>query len=486
MRTSHKILILILLFVASKLSASIDKANKYYQKNKTKEKYDIAIMSNLYKKKLYFSAAHYSRKHLLSDHKIKKNIEYLDHMLEKLILRTGTIAFVDLPVSALTKYPSKSLNFILGLKYFKQARYKNAIKTLEKLGEEHRFSPEALFITGTSLSLQNKYEKAIKVYRNCFLSARLLSEQAKDDRLKRYYTILKESCVIHQARLEYKRGNFQLAQKMYKHIPTKSYRWPYIILEQAWAAYVNTDYNRSLGLLVTYKSPLLESYFMPEAAVLRALNYLKLCLWHDSLQVIHEYYQTYKKHSDALKKMILPHKQSHTYFVNLVNNKDKSSIKNPFIRNLTTQIKKKIKYNIELHQYKSIKKEIKAVKAYRKQKDSELLKYLTKRLQREKNWRLKKINHFAKKEMFRFLNEMHKNSFEMVNVKLEILFLQRDLIYDDKKLTSTRARGSHDNVKRQDDQHFYTFRGAFWADELGDYSFGLKSNCKRQESQNAK
>jgi len=67
----------------------------------------------------------------------------------------------------------------------------------------------------------------------------------------------------------------------------------------------------------------------------------------------------------------------------------------------------------------------------------------------------------------------------MFNIKLEISSLKRDLVYSNKELVSDRSRGSLENVKRTDRQHFFTFNGEFWGDELGEYSFGLKSNCQR-------
>jgi hypothetical protein len=73
-------------------------------------------------------------------------------------------------------------------------------------------------------------------------------------------------------------------------------------------------------------------------------------------------------------------------------------------------------------------------------------------------------------------------SYEMFNIKLEIMSKKRDLVYSSKKLISDRGRGSFDNVKRSSEQHFWTFDGAFWADELGEYSFGLKSNCETVEN----
>ena len=90
----------------------------------------------------------------------------------------------------------------------------------------------------------------------------------------------------------------------------------------------------------------------------------------------------------------------------------------------------------------------------------------------------KLINRHALEYVYYFLNSIHYFSYEMFNLKLEIISKKKDLIYENKKLASSRAIGSFDQVKQDKYEFFYKFNGEFWADELGDYSFGLKNNCK--------
>ena len=80
--------------------------------------------------------------------------------------------------------------------------------------------------------------------------------------------------------------------------------------------------------------------------------------------------------------------------------------------------------------------------------------------------------------MFDFINQMNKFSRELLKLRLEIISKQKHLVYSNKSLVSDRGRGSSDNVNRKATEQFYDFFGEFWADELGSYSFGLKSNCK--------
>jgi hypothetical protein len=141
-----------------------------------------------------------------------------------------------------------------------------------------------------------------------------------------------------------------------------------------------------------------------------------------------------------------------------------------------TQIRKKVKFSIDLVSYKKVQNELKYIKRL---PTSKLKDFMEGELKETLRWRTTHLNHYIKKQMFDFVNEIHKFSYEMFNIKLEILARKRDLVWDNKKLISDRSRGSHENLKRESDEHFYDFRGEFWADELGDYSFGLKSNCEK-------
>ena len=90
----------------------------------------------------------------------------------------------------------------------------------------------------------------------------------------------------------------------------------------------------------------------------------------------------------------------------------------------------------------------------------------------------KKINAYIKREIFTFINEIHKHSYSMFNLKLELLTMKREEIYTENEVVNGRSRGSAKNIKRKADQYFFDFNGSFWADELGDYSFGLENKCK--------
>lgn len=453
--------------------ASVNRAEKIYFSNKNISNRSEAVTYELMRSKYYFSASIFAKERLIEDKPLDERFE---EALTTLILKTGTSTFMPLNEQILGKHKSQAMSFILGVKQFHKKRYKSAVKALNNVKRGHRFAPEKYMMTGSSLNFLGQYSEATKAYKNCMRTSEVSAASANHEKLKRYYDILAESCLIHMARMEYKRNDYKKAVQSYQDIPKTSYRWPSLLLEKAWGNYYLEDYNRTLGLLVTYKSPLLRSYFYPEAEVLTALTYFRLCLYDDSLKTIEQYHEVYKSRSDQLKSILVKYKRSHTFFLKMMMQPiEKLEKKNPFIRNLMTQTRKKIKFNLDLANYKKVSNEYKYLKT---KKQTPFIKKLREAVGRSKDWQTRHLNHYIKKEMFDFLNDVHKYSYEMFNIKLEIMFKKRDLLYKNKNLISDRGRGSLENVKRTQKEHFYDFNGAFWADELGDYSFGLKSNCE--------
>ena len=63
----------------------------------------------------------------------------------------------------------------------------------------------------------------------------------------------------------------------------------------------------------------------------------------------------------------------------------------------------------------------------------------------------------------------------MSYLKLEILSRRKDRLYSG--VQDFGKRGDIAYLQRSQKQYFWNFNGEFWADELGDYVFALKSEC---------
>ena len=428
----------------------------------------------------YFSAIPFINNYLEENNEIDSQLE---SDIEELVIKTGTMAVLNLEEKKLEKFSIPSISLILGTRLFNKDQFEKSYEILSRIPETHKFSMEANLIKGTIKNIQTKRIEATNLYEQCVKKAIQQENSASGEKLKRYYTYIKETCIIRMARVKLEDKKYEEALEIYDRIDKRSYKWPYILMDKAWAHYYLKDYNRSIGLTVTYKSPLLESYFFPESEVLMALSYYNLCLWDDSLKVVEHFYEYYQPKADALKDILGQNKMSDTYFLDLyyADPKTRENL-NPFIRNLITQTRKQVKFNLDLSSLKAAKDELTLIKRLKNKN------IFTVQLEDNINTTIKfisaKINYYIKKEIFVFINEIHKHSFSMFNLKLELLSKKRDDIYNAKPdQEKDRNRGSETNIKRKTDQYFFDFNGSFWADELGDYSFGLQSQCKLEKKE---
>jgi tetratricopeptide (TPR) repeat protein len=198
-------LTLTFIFLSLNSQALVKKAAEIYDKSNDKNK-NAFIAQELYKSRYYFSSVVFAKEHLVEGQTFSKEFE---NLLEELVLKTGTMSFYGLKDKVLAKYPSPSLSFILGLRRFNYERYQGAVNALKKVPEDHRFAPEALFMMGSAQNLLNKISEANLTYDRCIKKADTFEGRAKNKKLKRYFTIIKESCVIHKARLLFKERNMR-------------------------------------------------------------------------------------------------------------------------------------------------------------------------------------------------------------------------------------------------------------------------------------
>jgi hypothetical protein len=451
----------------AKAAAEIAEKDKSPDKNRK-------IAHELIDGEFYFSAIPYINTYV-DDHQ-EMDAE-LEADIDTLVIKTGTMAVLNLEEKKLEKFSIPSISLILGTRLFNSEQYDKAYEVLSRIPESHKFAIEADLMKGTIKNLQRKHIEALNFYNLCVQKSTLQENSKAGEKLKRYYTYMKETCLIRTARVKIEDKKYEEALETYEQIDKRSYKWPYILMDKAWAHYYLKDYNRAIGLTVTYKSPLLESYFFPEAEVLMSLSYYNLCLYDDALKVVDNFYDFYQPKALALKEILGQNKKSNTYFLDLyyADAETRQNL-NPFIRNLITQTRKQVKFNLDLVSLKSAKEELALLKKLKNK--NEFTVHLEANLDSTITFISNKINYYIKKEIFTFINEIHKHSYSMFNLKLELLSKKREEIYNsNSEKFNLRDRGSEKNVNRKITQYFFDFNGSFWADELGDYSFGLKSKC---------
>jgi hypothetical protein len=429
---------------------------------------------SLENKKYYFSALNIFFRETLSKKITDEDIDRLD----RLVLHTGITALYDYEESVLVKYPNPSIKFVLAHKAMEEKNDSKALELISHIPEGHYYFAEAQFLKAQIHESQKQKSSEYKAYSVCQKSA-AQNQTNRNSEVRLYYKILAETCMANKARLQYESGHYQKALNEYSQFKKNTYKWPYLLLERAWTNYQLGDYNRALGLLVTYKSPLLDTYFFPEAEYLMALIYYKLCLYKDSASIINHYDKYYRPRFKELESIFKTNKPSNEFFFNLMLRKKSGREKyGDFVRHTLARLKKQTRFTLGAQSLGALQAEMRLI---RKRENVKIQNLLMPHLREMNKNMIYSLNSSVRLEIFKILKSVRFFSDELFKINLEIVSRTKDLIYDNKQLISDRSRGDASNVKRRRFEYFWMFEKEFWADELGDYSFGLKSNCETVE-----
>jgi hypothetical protein len=351
--------------------------------------------------------------------------------------------------------------------------------------------PYGLHLRGSANALLGRDAEAVEDFERCASDAdRVVSSRLSDARrirdAEREADDLRSRCIAGSARTYYQAEKFEESDRIYDRIPKRSYVWPDILFEQAWNSFARYQYNRTLGKLVSYKSPALKFVFNSETDVLRAQSFLALCLYSDANGVINEFNSKYTTVGEEVKSFVESNDRNLNAFYELGKAALKSSLytKNDFYRLTNRFVRGPYFQNLVLSERRlaSEGEAIRRFDAMQPGVSHNLSQGFPGFLEEVLRWRLKSIQllggAFVKNSLIDYHAALIEDFEKMAFIKLEMLKYAKEKLLNTKSSSiGDRSRGSVE-PSRRDDQYKWSFNGEFWNDELGDYVFGLESECK--------
>ncbi len=337
--------------------------------------------------------------------------------------------------------------------------YKKDVKNFNYFFKR-RFYYSSLYILSKLKKRPLKIKKLNKI--SLFLKKKTKGGGNKSCQTINNSTFFESLCLINKSRRYYESKKYDLGVSLMENILPTNSLWPYSLKEKAWFYYKMKNYNKVLGLLVTYKSPLLSEYHTPEVVYLRALTYFKMCLYEDSFYKIKEFLVSYNFNIKNIERKLENLKKNKNRSIkNIIKFKDFKSrmIASEYVKKNDDLVK-------EINLIKRIKKFNKIVG-------------LRKFLEREKNRNKNKLFVYALKKLKKEKKEYEFFRRNIILLNSEIIKRKRNLIYENKTHSDFKKNKNIRSLKRKEREAFYSFKGAFWADELGHYHFDLKNNCRK-------
>lgn len=353
--------------------------------------------------------------------------------------------------------------------------------------------PYALQIRATALAIQGRHEESLRDFRSCYSLADQALTIAEEGLARRTQEAevsdLKSRCLAGEARVYYQAERFLDAELSYERIPKRSIVWPDVLFEMAWNAFARNEHNRTLGRLVTYKSPKLEFLHNTEIEVLRAQTFLSLCLYEDANQVLNEFNLKYSKLGEEVKRFVESNSNRLGVFYQLGRDTlyGSKNPKDPFQRLLNRFVRAPYFQSLVTAE-KSLAAELQAIRQFASLAalgqpvdwKAGFPGFLDQVLGWRRNSILQHGGAFVKNSLMDYHSTLVADFEKMAFIKLEMLRSAKEKILA-RSLKKTeeegRGRGSVTPSRRRN-QYYWDFRGEFWADELGDYVFGLESQCQ--------
>jgi len=367
-----------------------------------------------------------------------------------------------------------------------------ALEYLRGINSSSPLWPYALQLKGTAHAILGQRMDALRDFSGCVADAGRILDQGNRSLLhlenaEREVEDLKARCQAGVSRTWYEMDRFEEAEKAYDRISKVSFVWPDILFEQAWNSFGRGQFNRTLGRLVSYKDPNLAFVFNSEVDALRAQTFLALCLYRDVDLTITEFHSKYTTLGEELKDYVERHSENLPEFYNLgkrvlkaslTSNTSFDHVVNRFVRGAYFQ-------NLVFNESQLKLEHAKVWSLDRAQSgvSHQMGQGFPGFLDRVNHWRTRSIQLLGGAYVKNSLMDYHTaliEDFEKISfIKLELLRGAKDKLMGvaHPVQEQERARGN-EQPSRRDDQYQWSFNGEFWFDELGDYVFGLESECK--------
>lgn len=462
------------IFLSSFAQADIGEAWRLLRESRGSTRNYPQIIKVLVDNKLYFASIPYIKEYLTTNS--TNQSAAIDGLIDQVVSHVGVKQFEVLPTRFLARTQAPTLQYVLARKYFRQGQFEQSLTALRNsIPGTHPSKPFALFLEASIYSLTNKYDDSINTYRECVNLSKNAVGRTKDANRKRQLLINGDYCTVGIARAQFAAGNNEQANLSFLDIPKSSFIWPEILFEEAWNSFYLRDYNRTLGKLVTYKAPVLNFIYNPEIDVLRALTYMELCLWNDTGKVVDEFYSQNERDYSELRRFLGNRKQDYQFYYMLAKSRREGVMReNQLLNKLLHTIIRDPAYQEIYDAFLKGRDELEIVNRVN---IPNFKRILTLNLKESLLLQRDLIGAYTKSQLEIFSKQIGQSFVDMSYIKLEVLDRRKASLYSPDQ-TMNRGRGDIANLQRTDKQYFWTFNGEFWADELGDYVFSLKSECE--------
>ena len=384
-----------------------------------------------------------------------------------------------IPADAYPRQARNHLFYLAGRKLYERGELSDSAKYFRQVSPKSTLFLRSKYFEGVIGNQRGKLRTAVSAFRDV-VQAEVAPSNAKE--LKSLENI-KDLSLIKIGDVYYGLERYDNAEKYYGMVDRSSGYWPESLFHRAWTNFMRSDYNLTLGLLLTVESPYFRTEeYIPEATVLRALTFFTLCEYDDTERTLLEFesavepvraeLKAFLEKYDSKEEQKLAHAAYDAYFVD---SHDGSALekalfnrvlRNRDLRGIITHLDMMDQEGRDINGQKSV---------WRDSTGAHLKQVLEQdRLRYKQRAGLVLLQELQK--VYRHLGDLKTQS---QVIRFEVVDAQR---------VDYQYKMENPNVSSEDEKPidfatsksiiYWPFNGEFWQDELGYYRYTERGSCK--------
>jgi len=371
-----------------------------------------------------------------------------------------------------------SLYYIAGKYSYKKGKFARAVQYLKLLPKTSENYLKSRYLLAVLYARLGKGNAGIDLMKQIIeYKGKVVSE---DD-----YTKLKEMSIIAVARIYYQMKDYNRAILYFDQVPRFSMYWLDAVFESSWAYLMKGDYAKSLGNLVTLRSPSFYKEFYPEKYFIEAIIYYNNCDYKKTNKIVKNFLKEYRPLRKSLTKLIKSHPEPFEFYQ--VIRKSLKDNKDPRMQWILSIALSDKSIQNKFNEINAIRAEIKKIKSSKKRfLRTKMAKNFLDVLNKEKKAIEKSIGVVALRRFKRVVNKIRKLLTDVRIIKQAILEIKEAKIT--KELISLKINKDEyfelDKEKiimsTPEDYVYWPFEGEYWKDELGYYLYPVVSQCNKK------
>ena len=293
---------------------------------------------------------------------------------------------------------------------------------------------------------------------------------------------IREKAWLNIARIHFEKKRFEKSISFYARVSRNSENWLDALWESSYAFFWMQKFNNTLGNIHTIHSPFFNNRFYPEAYILQAITFYRMCRLKQVTKSLKSFKKRYNPTKKDIKKIIRKYENNYRGLYKLVDRYNRGR-RIPY-RNAEEIIKKLTlvdAYKESQDTMRFATRELQALRRFQSWSSSGLLSELRGFLNSKKKAGVKNAGRRMMAlvlEDYRFLQNLSfQTKIIAAESRLESLERLRSFIRKGKPNNKVQFIGGLQELNINQTLEYWPFEGEYWEDELGFYVYNLDSKC---------